>query len=106
MQQNVKEIEATGGKIVGVSYDSQETLMKFARKSNITYPLVSDPSSKTIKAYSILNKEAAGSRIDGVPYPGTFVIDSKGIIRSKIFLEGYRNRHGIDALIKALKEAK
>jgi peroxiredoxin Q/BCP len=102
----VKEIEATGGKVIGISYDPEETLKKFTRKSNITYPLLSDPGSKTIKAYGILNEEAVGSRIDGVPYPGTFVIDSKGIIRSKLFLEGYRDRHGIEALIKAIKEAK
>lgn len=106
MQQNLKEIEATGGKVIAISYDSIETLKKFTRKSAITYPLVSDPDSKTIKAYDILNKEAVGSRIDGVPYPGTFVIDSKGVIRSKLFLEGYRDRHGIEALIKALNEAK
>ena len=92
--------------MIGISYDSEETLMKFARKSSITYPLLSDPGSKTIKAYDLLNKEAVGSRIDGVPYPGTIVIDTKGIIRSKLFLEGYRDRHGIEALIKAIKEAK
>ena len=102
----MKEIEATGGKVIGISYDSEATLMKFTRKSDITYPLLSDPGSKTIKAYDLLNKEAVGSRIDGVPYPGTFIIDSKGIIRSKLFLEGYRDRHGIEALIKALREAK
>jgi len=106
LQQSVKEIETAGGRVIGISYDSVETLMKFTRKSDITYPLLSDPGSKTIKAYEILNKEAVGSRIDGVPYPGTFVIDSKGIIRSKLFLEGYRDRHGIEALIKAIKEAK
>lgn len=106
MQQNLKEIEAAGGTVIGVSYDSTETLMKFARKSKITFPLLSDSKSKAIDAYGIRNKGAAGSRIDGVPYPGTFVIDTKGIIKSKLFLEGYRDRHGIDALVKALKAAK
>lgn len=106
MQENLKEIEATGGKVIAISYDSITTLKQFARKSRITFPLLSDEGSKTIDAYGIRNKEAAGSRIDGVPYPGTFVIDSKGTIRSKLFLEGYRDRHAVEALIKAFKEAK
>ena len=106
MQENLKEIESTGGQVIAISYDSVDTLKQFARKSSITFPLLSDAGSKTIDAYGIRNKEAAGSRIDGVPYPGTFIVDQKGIIRSKLFLEGYRDRHAVDALIKAFNDAK
>ncbi len=106
MQENLKEIEASGGRIVAVSYDSVETLKKFSRSSKITFPLLADLESKTIDAYGIRNTEAAGSRIDGVPYPGTFIVDQKGIIRSKLFLEGYKKRHAVEALTKALKNAK
>ena len=66
----------------------------------------SDADDQTIDAYGIRNTEAAGSRIDGVPYPGTFIVDQKGIIRSKLFLEGYKKRHAVEALTKALKNAK
>ncbi len=38
-----------------------------------------------------------------MPYPGTFLLDSKGVIRAKLFLEGYRDRHSTEALIQALK---
>ena len=106
MQENLEEIESTGGSVVAISYDSLDTLKRFARSSGITFPLLSDTASKTIEAYGIRNLEAAGSGIDGVPHPGTFIIDQKGIIRFKLFLKGYRDRHEVDALIKAFNEIR
>ena len=72
----MKEIEATGGQIVAISYDSPAILKRFAANSAITYPLLSDAGSKTIDAYGIRNKEAP-ERFSGIPYPGTFVVDRR-----------------------------
>lgn len=106
MQKHLEEIESAGGRVVAISYDSLDTLKRFARSSGITFPLLSDTDSKTIEAYGIRNLESAGSRIDGVPHPGTFIVDQKGIIRFKLFRQGYRDRHTVDALIKALSETR
>ena len=102
MQADLRKFEDAGLQIVGISYDSVEVLAKFAAKSKITFPLLSDPDSKTIAAYSLLNKEAKG-KAEGIPYPGTMVVDRAGMIRAKLFLEGYRDRHATDALVKAAK---
>jgi WD40 repeat protein len=64
--------------------------------------LLSDPGSKTIIAYGLLNKDAKG-RTAGIPYPGTLVIDRDGFIRAKLFLDGYQERHTAQDLIKAAK---
>ena len=88
--------------MVGVSYDSVEVLNRFAKQKEITFPLLSDPGSETIKAYGILNTETAGSKLSGIPYPGTFIIDEKGIIQSKLFLDGYKKRHDTADLLRAL----
>ena len=45
-------------------------------------------------------------KAEGVPHPGTFILDREGVIRSKLFLEGYRDRHTTDALIKAARAVK
>jgi peroxiredoxin len=105
LQTNLKEIETTGGQVVAISYDSTNVLQRFAARSAITYPLLCDAGSKTIDAYGIRNKEAP-ARWNGIPYPGTFVIGTDGVIRAKLFLEGYKERHEIEALIDALKKAK
>jgi peroxiredoxin len=75
-------------------------LANFARRRKITVPLLSDPDSKTIRAYGLLNKEAKG-KAEGIPYPGTILIGKDGVIRAKLFVEGYKDRHSMDELIKA-----
>jgi len=102
LQRDIKSIEESGIQIVGVSYDSTTILKKFATSAKISFPLLSDPGSKVIEDYHILNPAAKG-KAEGVPYPGTFIVDTKGVIRAKLFLEGYRDRHTTDALIKAAK---
>lgn len=88
--------------MVVVSYDSAETIKRVARRRGVTFLLLSDPGSKTIKAFGILNKEATG-RAKGVPYPGIFILDREGTIRAKLFLPGYKERYKSTDIIQALK---
>lgn len=101
----MKTIEAAGIQVVGVSYDDTAILSRFSERSKITYPLLSDPGSETIEAYHVLNESAKG-KAEGVPHPGTFIVDDKGIIRAKLFLDGYRDRHTTDALIEAARSVR
>jgi AhpC/TSA family len=41
--------------LAAVSYDSREILADFSRRHRITYPLLSDVGSATIRRYGILN---------------------------------------------------
>jgi peroxiredoxin len=102
LQRDLKSIEQAGVQVVGISYDEPAVLKRFTDKAKITFPLLSDPDSKTIEDYHILNQAAKG-KAQGVPYPGTFILDQTGVIRAKVFLEGYRDRHTTDALVKAVK---
>ena len=97
MQRDLKSIEDAGVQIVGISYDDPTVLKKFSDRMKIAFPLLSDPESKTIEAYHIRN-EAAKGKAEGVPNPGTFILDQEGVIRAKLFLEGYRDRHTTEAL--------
>jgi peroxiredoxin Q/BCP len=100
LQGDLRDIEAAGITLVAISYDSVSDLAKFAEKRKITFPLLSDSGSKTISAYGLLNKEADG-KAAGIPYPGTILVDRTGIIRAKLFQEGFRDRHSTKELIKA-----
>ena len=71
----------------------------------MAFPFLSDPGSRTIEAYHIRNESARG-KVEGVPHPGTFILDREGVIRAKLFLEGYRDRHTTEALIKAASAIK
>lgn len=62
----------------------------------IGFPLLSDDGSKTIRAYGLHFKM-------GLPHPGTILIDKQGVVRGKLFLEGYRQRHSTEQLLQAAK---
>ena len=102
LQKDLKKIEEEGGlQIIAISYDKTVVLKRFAQQNEITFPLLSDEGSETIDAWGIRNKDAAGKgRIDGIPHPGTYIIDEEGIVRAKLFLEEYQVRHSSEALIE------
>jgi peroxiredoxin len=80
-----------GIKVAGVSYDSPQVLEEFSRRKSITYPLLSDTSSKLIDAFGIRNVEATGAQA-GIPVPGYYLISQQGVIEKRFFEDGYINR--------------
>ncbi len=77
--------------MAALSYDSPEVLRAFADRHAIAFPLMSDPGSKTIEAWGLLNREVSG-REAGIPYPGTFLIDRDGRVVERAFEANYRER--------------
>jgi hypothetical protein len=102
---------------VGISYDSQQILADYTKRHGITFPLLSDVGSATIKRYGILNtvvEEALGpngkdpavradlavfatvnepsERLRGIPFPGTFIVDRQGRVTSRFFEDYYWER--------------
>lgn len=76
---------------MGISYDTPEILKSFADRRKIDFPLLSDPDSKIIREYEVLNAEATG-QFQGMARPGFFFIDPSGVIREKFFEAKYRER--------------
>jgi peroxiredoxin len=91
LQAAKKRFEEQGIKLAGVSYDSMEILKYFSDRRKIEFPLLSDPDSKIIRMYQVLNSEAIGPNA-GMARPGYFFIDPKGNIREKFFEAKYRER--------------
>lgn len=100
LQSNLAALKKAGVQPVAISYDSVDVLEKFAEQRKITFPILSDPGSKTIDAYKIRNTGAKG-RTAGIPHPGTFVIGKDGTIVAKLAHDGYRERHTTAEIIKA-----
>ena len=67
--------------MAALSYDSAAILKHFADRVHISYPLLSDPDSKVIQAFGILNDSVpVGNAFHGIPYPGTYLIGRDGYI--------------------------
>jgi peroxiredoxin len=93
--------EKQGIKLAGISYDNAEILKYFSGRRNIEFPLLSDPDSKIIRTYQVLNSEAVGPNA-GMARPGYFFIDPKGVIREKFFEAKYRERLTGNTLLSKL----
>jgi hypothetical protein len=79
--------------VAAISYDSAGVLKSFADRQHITYPLLSDPDSKIIRAYDILNETSKpGTVTYGIPYPGVYIVDPQGRVVSKYFEDDYKDR--------------
>jgi peroxiredoxin len=91
LQAAKERFEKQGIKLAGISYDSVEILKYFSGRRKIDFPLLSDPDSKIIRMYQVLNSEAVGPNA-GMARPGYFFIDTEGMIREKFFEAKYRER--------------
>jgi peroxiredoxin len=126
LQGRVKEIEAAGKTLVAISYDSPEVLAAFSRQFGITFPLLSDKGSATIRRFGLLNtvaEEAVGPNRDdpevaadvrkyvsevgasdmmvGIAYPGTLMLDPRGVVEARFFEESYIERNtAAEVLVK------
>jgi peroxiredoxin len=105
LQKELVSLKEKKVRVVGISYDAINVLAKFSDQQKITFPLLSDPDSDTIKAFQLMNAEAKG-KIEGVPYPGTVILDKHGTIQAKLFFDGYRERHTPTDILKAVSEIK
>lgn len=97
LQKNVSEFEKRGVQVVGLSFDQVKILATFTEAKKISFPLLSDEGSKTIKALGIEYKR-------GLPYPGTVYIGTDGKVKGKMFEEDFKVRPSVDDLIKKADE--
>ena len=98
LQQSVDDLTRRGLGLAAISYDPPATLKAFADERGLTFPLLSDAGSATIRRYGILNTEATG-RTAGIPYPGTFVLDARGVVVARSFEERYQERASAESLL-------
>jgi len=102
LQNNLQNIRAEGLEVVAISYDSVAVLKNFADRRSITFPLLSDPESKIIRDFDILNEQAQpGTPQYGIPYPGTYLLDRAGRVTEKYFEDDYTQRYtSADILVR------
>ena len=110
-----------------ISYDRPEVLAAFTKQHGITFPLLSDVGSATIKRYGILNpvpewaigpdrddpavKAAVQKYVSvanpnasmvGISFPGTFILDRQGRVTSRYFEDFYIERNTISSIMMRL----
>ena len=103
LQSRYADIAKQGLGLIAISYDSPETLRKFSDSRGITFPLISDAGSAIIRKYGLLNETVdPKSRSFGIPHPGTFIVDRKGIVQSRFFEDAYQERYTAATILSTL----
>jgi hypothetical protein len=93
LQGQSEELKRRGIGLAAISYDPPTTLKAFSAAHKITFPLIADDGSAIIKQYGLLNTTMKpGTRTYGVPFPGTFMLDRKGVVRTRYFEDAYQER--------------
>jgi len=127
LQSRVVEIQRQGLGLAVISYDPPEILRAFSKQRGITFPLLSDAGSATIKRYGILNpvpEWATGpngsdpsvqsdvqnyvsvvrpnASMVGIAFPGTFILDRQGRVTSRFFEDFYIERNTVSSIMMRL----
>jgi peroxiredoxin len=120
----VQALADQGLGLAAISYDSTETQAAFAAQHGISYTLLSDEGSATIRRYGILNTVAemavgpdrddpevaaavrlyvsevgASQRMVGMAFPGTFMLDREGRVTARYFEDSYIERNTVQNVL-------
>lgn len=99
-----------GGTVLAVSVDAPEESLALAERLRIDYPLLSDASRKTTKAYKALDPESNPFFDPDTLHPNiskavVFVVDPDGAIRWKYVSANLHDRPTTKMILDAVKAA-
>ncbi len=93
LQEYKADFDAAGIGLVAITYDAPARQQAFIDKHGITIPVLSDIDALSFKTLGILNETyQPGDLQYGIPHPGMIVIDPRGVVVGKLFLEAYSAR--------------
>jgi AhpC/TSA family/Disulphide bond corrector protein DsbC len=102
LQGRYDDIRKQGLGLIAISYDSPGTLKAFAASRGIRFPLIADPGSAIIRRFGILNEQQEpGTPTYGIPHPGTFIVDRRGVVTARFFEDAYQERYTAAAVLAA-----
>jgi hypothetical protein len=104
LQNGIEALSGAGAVVYALSYDEADALRDFREAHGITYRLLSDPDSRVIREFGILNTLIAEDDVPwfGIPFPGAYVIDRAGVITHKFFESNLAVRAGPERFLRAL----
>ena len=125
----MKKLEDAGIKLVTISYDTEEVLQRFTKTFDISFTMLSDVGSVIIKRFDLLNsvpewgleeglddphlKKSFNTFVSitrpnelfiGIAFPGTFILDTKGVVKERHFEDAYVYRNTISSVLLHLGE--
>ncbi len=120
LQDSLQMIVDSGAEVVVVTPEKEKSVEKTERKTDATFPIISDSDYSIMEAYGVaysldketvprfynlvlgMSRRANGNKDDVLPVPATYIIGSDGNIRYVHFDTDYRQRSNISEILKQL----
>lgn len=101
LEESLDKFAENGLGVVTISYDTVEILNSFSsRVGGLHFPTLADPDSQIIEAFGIRNPNPEpGSRTDGMAFPGTYIVNTDGIVQEKFFHDSHRIRETAETIL-------
>ena len=101
LEQSIEKFRRQGLGLVAISYDHVEVLRHLSdRLGGFRFPLLADSDSKIIRDFGIFNHQVPiGHPLYGMCFPGTFIVDQDGVVRSKFFEQMHRQRFTAETIL-------
>ena len=104
MRDNLSKFKKLDAQVLGVSIDTVKSHAKFAKKFDLTFPILADEKKELVEAYDVWGKKKfMGREYMGI-YRVSFLIDPKGKI-AKIYDPVKPELHA-EEVMRDLKEMK
>jgi peroxiredoxin Q/BCP len=82
---SLSALAADGYTVAGLSKDTPDKLAKFAAKEGLTFPLLSDPSLDTLRAFGVWGEKQNYGKTSMGTIRSTFVIDPDGTVVQALY---------------------
>lgn len=106
LQQHKQSYDSAGIGLAAITYDDPDLQQRFIDQYGITIPVLSDIDALSFKTLGILNdKYPPGDARYGIPHPGMIIIDPRGIVVGKLFIEAYSSRVDAAAALDFAQQA-
>jgi hypothetical protein len=93
LQRGLADLEAADVWVTAISNDPVGTLAQFCDEHGVTFQFLSDEGSAFIRELGILNTLIEPEDpLFGIPFPGTYLLDERGVVICKYFHREYQVR--------------
>ena len=103
LQSRYADLRAGGLELAVITCDPIATQQAYVERQGLQFTMLSDEGSEVIKRYGLLNETVEpGSRVYGIPHPGTFILDPQGRVIERFFEESYQQRNTVSSIVVKL----
>ena len=106
LRDSMSRFNDLGAQVVGISVDSPFANKAFSSQNGLQFPLLSDYSRETVKAYGVVLNDFGGLTGYTAAKRSVFILDKDGIIRYAWITDNPGVEPDYDALTKAVASLK